>query len=159
MVGNFFFNSSCRAVTIVREENIPYIQQNEKILLVGQLDGFFKYGMGNYPNADTYSFDLHPIQYSDYEDRAAVRRLSNYYDTIIFCLANTNSLEVLETLENFSGKLYVISSLTPVYLREVPWVNSAIAVFGFDDDSFIAGFAVLNGEFVPDGTLPIEIDL
>ncbi len=155
---DFFFNSSFRAVTTVREENIPYIQQGERILLVSQLDEFFEYGLEKYPDADTYSFNLHPIQYSDYEDRAAIRRLSNYYDTIIFCLANTNSLEVLETLENFSGKLYVISSLTPVYLREVPWVNSAIAVFGFDDDSFKAGFAVLNGEFVPEGTLPIEIE-
>lgn len=154
---DFFFNSSCRAVTLVKDENIPYIDKNDKILLVGQIEEFFKYGLEKYSDADTYRFDFHPIQYSDYLDRITVKRLSDNYDTVIFCLANNNSLEVLETLEDYSGALYVISSLTPVYLRQVPWIKSAIAVYGFDDDSFKAGFAVLNGEFEPEGELPIEV--
>ncbi len=156
---DFFFNSSCRAVTLVRNENIPYNNhQEDRILLVGQLEEFFDYGLEKYPDADTYSFDFHPIQYSNYSVREAVRRMASNYDTVIFGLSNMNSLEVLETLESYSGKLYVISALTPVYLRKVPWVDSAIAVFGFDDDSFKAGFAVLNGEFTPEGILPIEIE-
>jgi beta-N-acetylhexosaminidase len=154
---DFFFNSSCRAVTLVKDNNIPYKATDESILLVGQIDEFIEQGLLKYPDADTYLFDLHPIQYSSYLDRFTVRRMARNYDTVIFCLANNNSLEVLQELNEYEGNLYVISSLTPVYLRNVPWVESAIAVYGFDTDSFTAGFAVLNGEFKPEGELPIEV--
>ena len=44
------------------------------------------------------------------------------YDTVVFCLANMNSLEVLERMRSFPGRLIVISALSPIYLDRVPWV-------------------------------------
>ena len=79
------------------------------------------------------------------------------YDTVIFCLANTNSLEVLECLEGFPGRLIVLSTLSPVYLKRVPWVETALAVYGLGGDSFRAGFAALAGDFSPEGQLPVQL--
>jgi beta-N-acetylhexosaminidase len=42
-----------------------------------------------------------------------------------------------------------------VYLSEVPWVRTAIAVYGNNRDSFRAGFGALAGDFIPEGRLPV----
>jgi beta-N-acetylhexosaminidase len=78
------------------------------------------------------------------------------YDTIIFCLSSPSTLEILEALKNLKKKIIVISALTPVYLLHTPWVKSAIAVYGESSESFSAGFAVLAGDFSPEGKLPID---
>jgi beta-N-acetylhexosaminidase len=85
-----------------------------------------------------------------------VSRARNY-DTVIFCLANTNSREVLQALEGFEGRLIVVSTLSPVHLAAVPWVETAVAVYGTAADSFAAGFAAMAGDFEPVGRLPIHV--
>ena len=52
--------------------------------------------------------------------------------------------------------LLVISTLSPVHLREVPWVRTAVAVYGTGPVSFAAGFAVLAGDFPAEGRMPVE---
>jgi len=154
---DFFFNSACRAVTEVRGRDMPYSPKpGERVLLVGQVRGFFQEGLIRIPNADTYEFPYLPLEWSRRTDRQRVPRLAREYDTVIFCLTNRNSLEVLQGLKDFGGKLYVISALTPVYLAQVPWVDSALAVYGMESDSFKAGFGALLGDFEPEGTLPLS---
>jgi beta-N-acetylhexosaminidase len=53
-------------------------------------------------------------------------------------------------------RIIVISALSPVYLSQAPWVQTAIAVYGNTSDSFRAGFAALAGDFVPRGRLPVR---
>lgn len=89
-------------------------------------------------------------------DREAIPRLAQGYDTVVFCLTSQNSLEVLNSLEGYQGKLYVLSTLSPVHLEKAPWVESALAVYGMGVDSFRAGFAVLVGDFEAEGVLPIR---
>ena len=52
--------------------------------------------------------------------------------------------------------MIVISALSPVYLDEVPWVQTALAVYGDGRDSFRAGLSALAGDFAPTGTLPVR---
>ena len=77
-------------------------------------------------------------------------------NAVVFCLTSQNSLEVLDSLKDYQGKLFVISTLSPVYLEEAPWVESAMAVYGMGLDSFRAGFAVLAGDFEAEGVLPVQ---
>ena len=65
------------------------------------------------------------------------------------------SESLLKRLRDYPGRLYVISSFTPVYLQELGWVESALAVYGDSRDSFRAGFAVLAGDYAPTGKLPL----
>ncbi len=80
------------------------------------------------------------------------------YDKIIFNLHNSNSLSILKRLEAIKDKLVVFSVLTPVYLAEVPWVETAIAVYGTGDDSFKAGYSVLAGDYKPESIIPVHIE-
>ncbi|MBA7665461.1 hypothetical protein ES703_73531 [subsurface metagenome] len=106
--------------------------------------------------ADTLKFPYSPFYFARNEQRWSIPRQAAGFDTIIFCLANYNSLEILKTLQSLGKKIIVISALTPVYLRETPWVESCLAVYGTDRGSFQAGFAALAGDFSPEGRLPID---
>ena len=156
----FFFNSSFRAVTMLRDKGIPFRPKNgEKILLVGQIKQFFREGLRRFPRAEVYEFSFTPWEWSQLKDRREAARRARQFDTVIFCLTNQNSLEVLKALESYKGTLIVISSLTPSYLAQVPWVTSALAVYGMGGDSFRAGFSVLVGDFEAEGTLPLGPDM
>ncbi len=154
---DFFTQSATRAVTAISSAQVPFRPaQGRRILLAGQFQDFMSEGLRRYPRAETFLFPFMPFYVARREDRAAMRALAGRYDTIVFCLANFNSLDVLKELQGMAKNVVVISALSPVYLQEVPWVTTAIAVYGDGKDSFRAGFAALAGDFTPTGTLPVR---
>jgi beta-N-acetylhexosaminidase len=154
----FFLESSCRAITLIGAANIPFkLRPGERLLLAGQPENFIKEARRLYPQAELFEFPLYPYEWSRSIDRERMAELAGEADTIIFCLANKNSLEVLESIQDYPGRLFVISTLTPVWLERVPWVSSAVAVYGLGRDSFRAGFAVLAGEIEAEGVLPVSV--
>ena len=157
---DFFSQLSARAVTLIAGKRIPYRPAaRESILLCGQYTEFLAEGKRRYPRADTLLFNYDPFYHARPEDRAEVRSRAAAYDTVIFCIANYNSLDVLKDLKNIARRVIVISSLSPVYLMDVPWVETAVAVYGTSHDSFRAGFGVLAGDYVATGVLPIRFAL
>lgn len=156
----FFLEQAARAVTLIQEERIPLTDiEGKKILLAGQLKGFLREGQRRLPGADTFYFSYSPFYTPRQGEIDELKNIQGNYDIIIFCLANPNSLAVLKTLKESPEKVIVLSTLTPVYLREVPWVSSALAVYGTGKESYEAGFAALLGDFIPEGTLPISLEL
>ena len=154
---DFFMQVSARAVTLIAGKRIPYRQaRGEKILLCGQFSEFLAEGLRRYPNADTLLFPFSPFYGARPQDKASVRQRAAGYDTVIFCLANYNSLDVLQELTGMGGKVIVISALSPVYLTDASWLQTAIAVYGDGRDSFRAGFGVLAGDFAATGQLPVS---
>jgi beta-N-acetylhexosaminidase len=153
----FFQQSALRSVTLIRDGEIPIEPSgNTSMLLVGQFEEFLEEGSQRFPDADTLLFPYSPFYFARTEDLERVSRIASGYRVVIFCLANYNSLEVLETLRGYSGTLVVISALSPVYLKETPWVQTALAVYGTGKESFKAGFAALAGDFEPEGRIPVD---
>ncbi|UCF96437.1 MAG: glycoside hydrolase family 3 protein [Spirochaetaceae bacterium] len=153
----FFQQSALRSVTLLRDAVIPLEQgRDRRMLLVGQFEEFLEEGRLRYPEADPLFFPYSPFYSAREEDLERVPRIASRYDVVVFCLANYNSLEVLETLRSFSGTLVVLSTLSPVYLRDTPWVQTALAVYGTGKESFRAGFAALAGDFEPEGRIPVD---
>jgi beta-N-acetylhexosaminidase len=154
---NFFFDNSCRAVTVISNKGIPLIPGPEdRILLAGQHTNFFIEGKKRLPLAEEYEFPFFPLEWSRPIDRQRLPQITGGFDTVIFCLTSQNSLEVLNSLKDFKGELFVISTLSPGYLKQAPWITSAIAVYGLGADSFKAGFGALMGDYEAEGTLPIS---
>ncbi len=152
----FFFQQACRSITAIRDKRIP-VKETGKTLLVGQFNTFLREGKKRFPGADQYFYPYVPTYYPRKEDRNFIANAAKEYDTIIFCLANNASLELLKGLKAYKEKIVVFSVLTPVYLSDTPWVESALAAYGTGEDSFKAGFAVLAGDFPPPGKLPVNI--
>jgi beta-N-acetylhexosaminidase len=153
----FFRQGAARAVTLVAGARVPWRPaRGERVLLCGQLDEFFTEGRARWPDADALAFSYEPFYGARADDLARVPGKVRAYDTVVFCLANFNSLDVLDLLRDLGPRVVVISALSPVYLAEVPWVTTAVAVYGTGRDSFRAGFAVLAGEFTATGTMPLS---
>ncbi len=154
---DFFAQVSARAVTLVAGARVPFRPAaREKILLCGQFPEFISEGLKRYPAAQTFQFPFTPFYRARAEDRAWVRAHALSFDTIIFCVADYNSLDVLQDLKRLGSRVIVISALSPVYLSELSWVRTAIAVYGDGRDSFRAGFSVLGGDFPATGVLPVR---
>ncbi len=153
----FFKESSLRSVTLFKKSGIPFKPgPEENILLIGQFREFLEEGMLRYPGASSLYFPYAPFYSAGAGYKSSIPEQASRFDTIIFCLANYNSLEILKELEKLGKKVIVISTLTPVYLRETPWVESSLAVYGTGRNSFKAGFAALAGDFIPEGKSPLD---
>ena len=152
----FFFSSAARAVTVVRDAGLPLPDARGRTLLAGQHRAFLDAGRRRYPDAEVAKFPWSPFYYAREPHLSAIPAAARGYDTIIFELANFNSLEILAAMEPLAERIVVLSALTPVYLREVPWVHTAVAVYGNSAASFDAGFAVLAGDYPASGRWPLD---
>lgn len=153
----FFRQSAARAVTLVAGARVPLRPaRGERILLCGQLDEFFREGLARWPDADVLAFAYEPFYRALADDLRRVPEEVRGYDTVVFCLANPNGLEVLRRLRGLGERLVVVSTLSPVYLADVPWVATAVAVYGTGRDSFRAGLAAVAGEIAATGRLPVS---
>ena len=153
----FFRESAARSVTAVRSAGIPFRPDpSARLLLVGQSEAFLQEALLRFPEADRYRFPYYPFDASRPQDRNAVRTMAGGYDAIVFLLMNYNSAEVLAGLAPYADRVLVVSALTPVYLDDLPWVRTAVAVYGANRDSYRAGLAVLAGDFAAQGRLPID---
>ena len=156
---SFFFDLACRSVSLVEKGPIPLDPGRlGRVLLAGQYRRFLNAGKARFPGADTFYFSYDPFYTAVPSEKRRFARLAEGYDTVIFCLANPNSLEVLGTLSDTDVQVIVFSVLSPVYLDHLEWTDASIAVYGVGEESFAAGFAVLAGDYEPEGTLPVSIE-
>ncbi len=155
----FVLDQASRSVTLLRAKSIPLSSDSGRLLLAGNDWDFIRQGRRYFPEADTHFvnqagfYEPHPAE----RDRL-VSRVSAY-DTVVFCLSSPATLRMAQDLRFLGDRLVVVSSLTPVYLRDLPWVTDAIAVYGWGPESFRAGFAVLAGEIAAHGSLPLRPEL
>ncbi len=152
----FFFDQALRSATIIRKSGEDGFKPKGRILLAGQLERFLKEGRKEYPDAEVFKFGYNPFYYSYNSVQKKLASIADNYDTIIYCLANPNSAEVLKSIKDTTADIIVLSVLTPIYLRDMPWVDNALAVYGISEDSFTAGFAVISGKIDTHGKLPIS---
>jgi beta-N-acetylhexosaminidase len=147
----FFLGLAARSVTVVKDGGFPLSPADAgKVLLTGQYLDFFKQGRIAYPGAKSYWYspDFGIPDFLQYA-RAA--------DTVIFCLSDNLGMYFLKSLQSLKKKVVVLSVLSPVYLDQAPWVDGAIAVYSYANESFVAGFSVLLGKIEPRGQLPFPL--
>jgi len=152
----FFLSLAARSVTNLGDSKTPPLAptSNEETLLAGQFDAFFEAGRTAYPGAAEYKFSYVPFDRPLNQERAELLKRAKTADTVVICVANPASLELLQSLRGLGKKVYVISALTPVYLDRAMWVDGAFAVYSYAKESFIAGFSALEGKITAPGTLP-----
>lgn len=153
----FFAEQAARGTAIVRQNRIP-LSPDElgRVLVTGNVGTFLSEAARWVPQAERYTFPYTPTHVSRPQDRAWIRANASRFDTIIFGLSNRHSAEILQELEPFADRILVVSSLSPLYLVETPWVQDAVAVFGLTSVSHAAGFSALFGDFVPRARVPLS---
>ena len=142
---SFFQSQAVRSVTVLRNGKEPRVDADSgSVLIASQFATFLDIGRQRFPDASIFGVN----------DRLG--SIAGNYDTIIFCLSSDYSLSVLKKLHHLRDRLIVVSAMSPVLLGDVPWVESAIAVYSYSPWSFTAAFGAIAGDFVPTGTLPLK---
>ncbi|POR05185.1 glycosyl hydrolase [Alkalispirochaeta sphaeroplastigenens] len=155
----FFLDQAGRSITMIRDTDLPHPhQQGERVLLAGRGATFFAVGREFFPGADELRFQGSNFYTSLAEDRHRWAAAMDRYDTVIFLLSDPNTLEILQSARPQNAKVIVYSVLTPIYLGALPWVENAIAVYGWARESFEAGFSVIQGHYEPRGSLPLLLN-
>lgn len=141
----FFQSQAVRSVTVIRKNREPVVYPGDQsVLIASQFASFLDIGKQRFPEASIYGIN----------DRLST--VAGRYDTIIFCLSSDYSLSVLKKLHHLKDRIIVVSAMSPVLLTEVPWVESAIAIYSYSPWSFTAAFGSLAGDFEPTGTIPLK---
>ena len=77
------------------------------------------------------------------------------FDTIIICVANERSAMIANRLRYLGKKVVVMSVLSPVPVLDFSWADTILLGYSYSPYTFKALFGALNGEFVPQGKLPL----
>lgn len=150
--GEFLQSQAARSITVVKDKNYPYLNtEKESVLLISNYSRFMTIGKEFYPEAKR-TWITNPATFKD------VPKTAGYFDTVIFCLTSKSNLNVLKALESYPGKLIVLSFLTPVYIDELPWVETFIAAYGQSDETMRASFSALKGFSPANGTFPLDLE-
>jgi len=129
----------------------------KRILLAGKDRGFLRIGSEFLPQADSYRIPGTRFAGVDASQIRELRARAANYDTVLFCLSDPNTMELAKSLEGVGAEVIVFSILTPVYLGQLPWVTSSLAVYGWGEESFRAGYSVLLGRADSRGTMPVNL--
>ncbi|MDC7238995.1 MAG: glycoside hydrolase family 3 protein [Spirochaetales bacterium] len=151
----FFFAQAVRSATTIKQNAFP-LPAGSTVLAAGLYADFRNAGSSFFEGSTIRipnSFDsLEKWQIID-----SLKEQAAAYDYVVFGLSRKQDLRILSELEELEDKLIVISSLSPIYLNDIPWVKDAIAVYGTGLESYQAGMAAIRGDYVPGGRLPIDM--
>ncbi len=150
----FVLSATARGATVLAASALPW-KAGPAPLVVTPYDGAWRSVADRFPGAslieyeyDFFGFDANLAQQIAARVRAAPRT--------VFVLATPGGVGYLKLLEPYKDKLVVVSVLTPVYLKDLPWVKDALAVYGTNAQAFDVAAAVLAGDFKPQGRLPMK---
>lgn len=153
---SFFFAQAARSTTLIKSSAIP-VGEEKKILCAGLYSGFRREGEAMFAS-DSLKIPYAPDKAERNDTVRRILDLAPRYDHIIFSLSRYQDLLILKELESLEDKIIILSSLTPIYLNELPWVKDAVAVYGTGRESYQAGLGAIRGDFSPRGTLPIDLE-
>ncbi len=153
----FFLDQAGRSVTVVADNGLPLNPATAgRVLLVGNDPEFRRQGRAVFPGADVLRFENPAFYSSSRRDRQRFAAAARRYDTVVFLLSDPGSLEILQAGEDSAESITVYSILTPIYFSELPWVQRAIAAYGWGRESYESGFSALLGRTPAPGRLPIS---
>lgn len=156
---DFFFDQAARSIALVRKGRIPLSPENSgRVLLISSYKQFLDEGEKRFPKADQYRFAWEPNRAEQQQSILWLKRNAKTYDTIIFCLSSEKEVPILQALEPLGDKVVVLSVFSPLPLKRVPWVKSALAAYSTLHNCLVSGFAVLCGDYEPEGKVPIRLD-
>ena len=157
----FFTSQAAKAITLFKKGDYPYTTEesaNSRTLVVGQFQDFFNESVKHYENLNYHFFSYNLSPYQVQIEGQELLQLSQYYDTIIMCVANSTSKKVANYLKDCGKNVILISVLEPVHVFELDWADTILLAYSYSNYSFEAAFHALKGDFYPQGILPLETE-
>ena len=155
--GDFVFQTTARSAVLLAGKDLPWKTEGD-LLAITPYDGILTALSRHFPRTRELAYEYRFSGFDAATRDQIVSRVASSARSV-FVLAVPGGLAYLKALEPYQDKLAVVSLLSPVLLRDVPWVRNAVAVFGTNQAAFEVAAAVLAGDFTPPGRLPVRFGL
>ena len=150
----FVLAATARGATVLAASSLPW-KGGPAPLVITPYEGAWRSLAARFPGAalleyeyDFFGFDANLARQFAARVQAAPRA--------VFVLATPGGVGYLKELAPYKDKLAVVSVLSPVYLKDLPWVKDALAVYGTNAQAFDVAAAAVAGDFTPKGRLPMK---
>lgn len=160
----FFLEQACRSISLCKAgASFPYRPESgERILIAGPFLSLYSEGKKRYPDARTFHFSYElkgDNSNFDSWNAAQLTSAADAYDTIIICVYDRHTANIAKRLRYMEKRVIILSILSPVHvLSDFEWADTVLCGYSYSSYSFAALFGALNGEFVPQGTVPLKAD-
>lgn len=152
---SFVTSATARGAAVLASGSLPWKPADGVPLVVTPYDAAWRALSTRFPKASLVEYEYDFFGYDKATRDTIVARVAGASRTV-FVLATPGSLSYLKALAPYRDKVAVIAVLSPVYLKEVPWVKDAVAVFGTNAIAFDVAAATLAGEISPRGKVPFR---
>ena len=151
----FILQQTARGATVLASGTLPWKPSDGPPLVVTPYEGAYKALNVRFPGAQFLEYEYDFFGSDNALANSIVTKVAASRRTV-FVLATPGSLAYLKALAPYREKVAVVSVLSPVYLKEVPWVRDAVAVFGTNAVAFEVAAATLSGEIKPSGKVSFQ---
>ncbi|WP_083963800.1 glycoside hydrolase family 3 protein [Spirochaeta cellobiosiphila] len=152
----FFKDLAQRAVTLIKGDKEKLVIKPD--LIISQYSYALNYGTHLWPGARTLYYSYNPFYSYSQREFQQIKNNVRRAKSVLFVMATPGSYEILTQLEEYKDKITVLSLMTPIYFRFMPWIEKGIAVYGSGNESIKAGIDTLHGDLKPTGYIPIEVN-
>lgn len=151
----FVTNATARGATVVASGSLPWNVADGAPLVVTPYDSAWRALVSRFPGATLLEYEYNFFG-SDAATRDAIVARVAASKRTVFVLATPGNMTYLKALAPYREKVAVVSVLSPVYLKDVPWVKDAVAVYGTNPVAFDVAAATIAGEISPLGRVPFR---
>ena len=151
----FVLQQTARGASVLASGSLPWKSAEGVPLIVSPYESSYRVFSTRFPGAVFLEYEYDFFGSDPALLKSIVARVASAPRTVFF-LATPGGLAYLKALEPYREKVAVVSVLSPVYLKEVPWVKDAVAVFGTNVAAFEVAAATLTGEILPTGKIPFR---
>lgn len=156
----FFLEQACRSITVYKKGALPISENSGRILLCGSEGQFFKAGKERWPSSGEFRFAYAMGPNESQWTAENIPATAQYYDTIIFCVADQNSAQVAKSLAALAQKgkrIVIFAIMSPVLaMNDFDFADTILMGYSYSPYSLEALVGAAAGEFEPEGILPIK---
>jgi hypothetical protein len=154
----FFEGLARRAATLIGpSRSIPF-RPSGSILIAGPLPSFISIGRAAYPDSRGFLFSGgFGGAEASVDELLEFRRAVGECDAVIVCVGTRAGRQFAEVARSEGKPVAIVSVLSPIWVRKEEWAAAIVAVYHYAPSCLKAGFAVLKGELVARGRLPLSV--
>jgi beta-N-acetylhexosaminidase len=153
---HFFFEQAVRSATLLGSGTIP-LDPRKRVLVASQFGDFFTEARARWPGVETFRFAYLPANQANAVELAVFKSRLAQVDTVLVSIANPASAEYARAVLAAGRQLYIVSVLSPSAALEFVSEAPVVAVYSYSRESYAAACAVLSGDVIATGRLPVTL--
>jgi beta-N-acetylhexosaminidase len=154
----YFIAQACRSITFERALNTP-LDKNSPVLIASQFLSFIREGKNKFTSVSEHHFNYKMGPNETQWNADQIEKKIPKTVPVIITIMNDDSVNLANLLCGKGYKVYIVSITSPLVIKNdlSSLKNAQAIIYAYSSSRFsaIASFAVLTGDFIPQGKLPL----